>query len=203
MHLVLYILQIPCDESMKGKSENLSKKVKITIKDITLIGMMVAVIEVCKAAFMALPNFELTTFWLIMFTLYFGRKIIFAVPVFILIEGCIFGFGLWWITYLYIWFLLVFFTWLFRKQDSLLCYSVLASAFGFLFGFFCAVPYVVIGAVNGSITSGLYAGFTWWVAGIPWDIVHGISNFVIMLVLYKPVKKVMDRLKLKSKTTGN
>ena len=68
---------------------------KITIREITLVGMMVAVIEVCKAALSFLPNIELTTFWLIMFTLVFGKRTAFAVPVFILIEGCIYGFGLW------------------------------------------------------------------------------------------------------------
>lgn len=33
--------------------------------------------------------------------------------------------------------------------------------------------------------------FNWWIAGIPFDIIHGAANFVIMLLLYKPVRKVM------------
>ena len=44
---------------------------KISIKDITLIGMMVAVIEVCKIALSFLPNIERVSFWIIMFTLFF------------------------------------------------------------------------------------------------------------------------------------
>ena len=171
-------------------------KLKIGIKDITLIGMMVAVIEVCKAALSFLPNIELTTFWLILFTLYFGRKILFVVPVFILIEGCIYGFGLWWVMYLYVWPLLIFLVWIFRKQESMVFYSILSAMFGFLFGFFCAIPYVVIGAADGGIRNGLYAGFTWWVAGIPWDIAHGIGNFVLMMVLYKPVQMLMNKLRI-------
>lgn len=43
---------------------------------------------------------------------------------------------------------------------------------------------------------GLRAGFTWWVAGIPWDITHGVGNFVLMLVLYRPVRGAMRRLSL-------
>ena len=39
---------------------------KISIKDITLIAMMVAIIEVCKVTLSFLPNIEVTTFWLIM-----------------------------------------------------------------------------------------------------------------------------------------
>ena len=53
---------------------------KISIKDITIIAMMVAIIEVCKISLSFLPNIELTTFWLIIFTLYFGRKILCIVP---------------------------------------------------------------------------------------------------------------------------
>ena len=46
---------------------------KLSIKDITLIAMTVAIIEVCKITLSFLPNIELTTFWLIMFTIYYNR----------------------------------------------------------------------------------------------------------------------------------
>ena len=120
---------------MEGK-----KKIRgIAVQDIALTGMMTAVIEVSKAALGFLPNIELTSFWIILFTLFFGRRILFVVPTFILIEGAVYGFGLWWVMYLY----------------------------------------------------ALTAGLTWWVAGIPWDIAHGVGNFVLMLVLYKPVLGAM------------
>lgn len=174
---------------------NKEKKKGISIYDICLIGMMVAVIEVCKVAFSFLPNIELTSFWLILFTLFFGWKIVLVVPVFILIEGTIYGFGLWWIMYLYVWPLLVLLAWLCRKQESVWFWSILSGAFGLAYGFLCAIPYVVIGTGDGGIMNGLYAGFTWWVAGIPWDIVHGVGNFVIMMVLYKPVRGVLEKVK--------
>ncbi len=170
-------------------------KVGLAIKDITLIGMMVAVIEVCKVSLAWAPNIELTTFWLIMFTLFFGKKIAFVVPVFILIEGTMYGIHLWWIMYLYAWPLLVLVTWIFRKQESVWFWCILSSVFGLSFGFLCSFPYVAIGAVDGGFINGLYAGFTWWVAGIPWDIVHGVANFVLMLVLYSPVKSIMKLVK--------
>lgn len=165
-------------------------------KDICLIGIMVAVIEVCKATMTFLPNIELTTFWLIMFTLFFGKKVVFVVPVFILIEGCLYGFGSWWIMYLYTWPLLVLVTWIYRKQESLWFWSVLSAVFGLLFGLFCSIPYYVLGAIDGGLRGGLYAGFSWWVAGIPWDLVHGISNFVLMMVLYKPVRVIMKKVSI-------
>lgn len=181
--------------TLKRTSEN-RKKAWITIKDIVMAGMMVAVIEVCKAALGFLPNIELTTFWLIMFTLFFGWKIVLVVPVFILIEGSIYGFGLWWVMYLYMWPSLVFIAWLYRRQESVWFWCILSGAFGLMFGLFCAIPYVVIGAKDGGIRSGLYAGFTWWVAGIPFDIAHCVGNFVLMLTLYRPVRTVMKKIKV-------
>lgn len=169
----------------------MGSKSKVAIKDIALVGMMVAIIEVCKVALAWAPNIELTSFWIIMFTLFFGKRILYVIPVFILIEGTIYGIHLWWIMYLYAWPILAFVTWLLRKKDSIFTYSMLSGIFGLFFGFLCALPYVVIGAADGGIMNGLYAGFTWWVAGIPWDIVHCVGNFVIMLVLYTPVKGIM------------
>lgn len=166
-------------------TQNNQKNKKLAAKDITLIAMMVAVIEVCKAALTFAPNIELTSFWVIMFTLYFGNHILYVIPVFILIEGTIYGFGLWWVMYLYAWPVLALVVRYFRKMDSALTWSVISGIFGLLFGALCAIPYLV--------TGGPYAAFTWWVAGIPWDFVHGIGNFVIMLILYHPVKAVMQK----------
>lgn len=170
------------------------KNHSLPIRDICLTGIMVAVIEVCKVTLNFLPNVELTTFWLILFTLIFGKRTVFAVPVFILLEGCIYGFGIWWVMYLYTWPLLVFLTWIFRRQTSVWFWSILSALFGLLFGFFCAIPYVLTGTVGADISTGLFTAFTWWVAGIPWDIVHGSSNFVLMLVLYHPVRTAITHL---------
>lgn len=167
---------------------------KIAVKDITFIGMMVAVIEVCKFAFAVLPNIELTSFWLILFTICFGWRIVFVVPVFILIEGAVYGVGPWWVSYLYVWPLLVLFAWIFRKKDDVWFWSILSGAFGLSFGALCALYYIVVGAGDGGLRDGLHAGFTWWISGIPWDIVHGVGNFVVMLVLYRPMKFVMNEI---------
>lgn len=114
------------------------KKLKNTTYDIALTGVAIALIEVCKVTLMGLPNIELTSFWIIMFTLIFGSKILFVIPAFILIEGCMFGFGVWWVMYLYAWPLLALFTWIFRKQEHVLFWSVLSGFYG-LFLDFCAL----------------------------------------------------------------
>ena len=152
-------------------------------KDIALIAMMVAIIETCKMAMSFLPNIELTSFFVIMFTLYWGWRIIYVIPVFILIEGAVWGIGPWWIMYLYAWPLLALITWFLRKKDDVFTWACVSGVFGLLFGAMCSLVYLVAG--------GPYAAFTWWIAGIPWDFTHAVGNFVLMMVLYKPVKYVM------------
>lgn len=158
----------------------------LTARDITLMALMVAIIEVSKVALSQIPNVELTSFWIIMFTLYFGPRIFYVIPVFILIEGAMYPFGLWWIMYLYAWPLLAVVVLLLRKMNTAWEWSFVSGLFGLSFGFLCAIPYI--------FTSGFTGAFAWWVAGIPWDLVHGIANFAIMLVLYKPMKFVMSKM---------
>lgn len=160
---------------------------KLVAKDITLIGLMVAIIEVCKLVMKDIPNVELTTFWVIMFTLYFDKRIIYVIPTFIMIEGLLFGFGIWWIMYLYLWPLLAVVTWTMRKNDGAWFWAIIAALFGLLFGFFGAFPYIAISGIHGAIA--------WWIQGIPWDVTHAIGNFVLMLILYRPIKNVMNRVR--------
>ncbi len=161
----------------------MNDKYKIKAIDIAIIGMSVAIIEACKVAMQALPNIELTSFWIIMFTLVLGWKVVFVVPIFTIIEGAVYGFGLWWIMYLYAWPVLAIIVWIFRKKDSAILYAIISGLFGLFFGALCSIPYLFIG--------GPAMMFNWWVAGIPFDIVHCISNFLLMIILYKPIRKIM------------
>lgn len=163
-------------------------KIKLAAIDITTIALMVAVIEVCKVTLAQIPNVELTSFWIVMFTLYFGKRIFYVIPVFILIEGAIWGVDLWWIMYLYAWPLLAIVVLLLKRMKTAFDWAMVSGVFGLLFGFLCAIPYIFI--------SGIQGAFAWWIAGIPWDLVHGVANFVIMLVLYEPIRRVMRKLNM-------
>ena len=163
-------------------------------QDVAAAAMMIAVIEVCKLFMQSLPNIELTSFLLIVFTLRFGRLALYTVPAFILIEGLIYGFGLWWVMYLYAWPLLALFVRLFAKTDSAFFWAMVSGVFGLTFGALCAIPYFFIGFAGGGLTQGLTQMFSWWVAGIPFDLIHGVSNFAIMLALYRPVSNLLARM---------
>lgn len=163
-------------------------------RDVATAGMMIAVIEALKLAMQGLPNIEMTSLLLILFTLHFGRLTLLTVPALILIEGTLYGFGLWWVMYLYAWPLLTLITYLFRKNDSAFFWAVISGAYGLLFGLLCAFPYFFIGASAGGAMMGLRQMLAWWVAGIPFDLLHGAGNFALMLVLYRPVSSLLRRM---------
>lgn len=148
-----------------------------------LLGAMLLIVQVVLAP---LPNIELVTLLLLCYTVVFGvQRASAALAVFIALEGMIYGFGFWWINYLYVWPIWVFVVFLMRKNTSVLLWAVAAGAFGFSFGALCAVLYLLIGGPG--------AMLSYWVAGIPFDITHCIGNFFSVLLLYKPVVSVLKR----------
>lgn len=161
--------------------------------DIAIVGIMIAIIEVCKVTLSFLPNIELTSFLIIMFTLYFGKKTLFAIPAFIVIEILIYGFNIFWVlAYIYTWPILFLLSLTLKKSSSPLSAALISGFFGLCFGLLCSFPYIFIGSE--SVRVGLGYAVGWWIAGIPWDILHGVSNFAIMLALFKPVSRVLERV---------
>ena len=163
-------------------------------RDVATAALMAAVIEACKLLMQGLPNIEMTSFLVILFTLRLGRPALYAIPVFVIIEGLLYGFGLWWIMYLYAWPLLALITRALSHADSAFFWAVVSGAFGLLFGLLCAVPYFFIGFAGGGAMQGLRQLFAWWVAGIPYDLIHGAGNFVLMIALYRPVSNLLARM---------
>lgn len=160
-------------------------KGRITASDIARIGIMSAALTAGKTALAFLPNIEVVSLLIILYSIYFGKKVIFAVLVFIALECMIWGVNLWTLMYIYIWPLLAAAAWVFRKKDDIIFWSVFSAVFGLMFGGLCSLVYVFAG--------GFKTAFYWWIAGIPMDVVHCIGNFFIMLFLYKPLRMVLDR----------
>ena len=167
---------------------------RLSAADVATVGMMIAVIEVYKLCMQGLPNIEMTSFMIILFTLRFGHLALYTIPAFILIEGLLYGFGLWWVMYLYAWPLLALIARIFSRADSAFFWACVSGVFGLLFGLLCAVPYFFIGFAGGGMVQGLQQMFAWWVAGIPYDLLHGAGNFALMLALYRPVSNLLRRM---------
>lgn len=74
---------------------------------------------------------------------------------------------------------------IFKKTKISMVLGSFSGIYGLMFGGLCSLVYLGFG--------GIKTAFAWWIAGIPYDILHGISNFVLMLILYRPIRKVLDR----------
>ena len=167
---------------------NLPLHTPLGSKEIALIGMMTATIEVAKVSLSFLPNVEIVTLLIILYTLSFPKQIPYVITLFVILEGLLYGFGLWWIAYVYIWPLLAFVTYSLRNMQSVVGWAVVSGAAGLIFGFLCTLPVMLF--------SGVGAGMAYWIAGIPWDIIHGTSNFILLLVLFKPLRNVLKRVRI-------
>lgn len=162
------------------------RKTKTALKDLILSGLFGALLLTVQVVLAPLPNVELVSLLVALYAMEFPRQTPGALAVFVLLEGLIYGFGLWWVMYLYVWPLLAVICWLFRRNDSVLFWAAVLGVFGLMFGALCAIPYAVAG--------GLAAGIAYWVSGIPFDLLHCGGNVVVALVLFKPLRGGVRRI---------
>lgn len=157
------------------------------IVGLVLSGLMGALLVVSKQAMSGLPNIEPVTLLIILFALELPRETPAAITVFILLQGVLYGFGLWWAMYLYIWYLLALLAWLFRRIDHALFWAVFSGLYGLCFGGLCAAVYLFAKTPAFALS--------WWLSGLSYDALHGVGNFAIMLVLYRPLRKALKAAK--------
>ena len=161
----------------------------LDVYDIVLVGILSATLTAGKMALAFVPNVEIVTLLFILYTVTLGlKKALLTAIIFSTIEIFIYGFSTWVLGYYFIWPALILITWVLRKTvNSEYGYAIIGGLFGLCFGMFFAV--------FESIFYGWAYGFSYWVRGIPMDILHGVSNFIIILLLYKPLSKILKKCK--------
>lgn len=145
---------------------------------------MGALMFTMQLALSGIPNVHVTAVLIILTAVFFSWKCLYSVAVFIMLEGLVWGFGMWWFCYWYLWPVLAIPAVLMRKNNSSLFWAVIAAIHGICFGALCSIPYLFIG--------GWQMAFSMWVAGIPFDLTHCAGNFAFTLVLFKPLKKALE-----------
>ena len=159
---------------------------KITVRELALFGVLGALTFAAKYVMSFLPNIEPVSLMVMLFAVVFGRKCLYPICLYVAMELLFYGIGLWNINYLYIWTVLAFAAYLLRGMRHPLGWALLSGAFGLLFGALCGIVDVFIGGWSYAVTK--------WISGIPFDIAHCAGNFVIALLLFVPMRKLMERL---------
>ena len=148
---------------------------KPTLKEMVLFGMFGALMYASKLLMEVLPNIHLLGVFIIAFTVVYRAKALYPIYVYVLINGIFSGFATWWIPYLYIWTVLWGAVMLLPKampiKIALVVYMLVCAAHGFLFGVLYAPAQALLFGLD---FKGMIA---WIIAGLPFDITHGISNF--------------------------
>jgi energy-coupling factor transport system substrate-specific component len=169
-------------------------KNKLSAREVSIAGIVVALMIASKIALASLPNIELVSFLIIVFTKKLEKKMMFVIPAYLVLEILIFGFDIMWAAAsLYIWFILYMAVRIFGRTESSVSLAVLSGVYGLVFGFLCSFPYIFI-ITGKNPSAGLSSAIAYWIAGIPYDIIHCVSNFTVMLVLYKPISALFQRI---------
>ena len=158
----------------------------LTLRQIALFGMLGALTFGAKVAMSGLPNIEPVSLMVMLFAVVFGWKALYPIYLYVGMEILLYGIQLWNVNYLYVWLILAAVSVALRKMRHPLLWALLSGAFGMAFGLLCAPVYTVMGGFD-------YA-LRWWLAGIAFDIPHAIGNFCIALVLFVPLRNLLEKL---------
>lgn len=136
------------------------------------------------------PNVHLLGVFVVATTVVYRKKALYPIYTYVFVNGLVSGFATWWIPYLYLWTLLWAGTMLLPKQMpnkiKPIVYATVCALHGFLFGTLYAPAQALLFGLD---FKGMVA---WIIAGMPWDITHGISNFVCGMLICPIIKLLQN-----------
>lgn len=156
--------------------------------------MLGALMYASKAIMEVLPNVHLLGVFVIAFTVVYRTKALYPIYTYVIINGFVAGFAIWWIPYLYLWTLLWGATMLLPKEMpnkiKPIVYMILCALHGFLFGTLYAPAQALLFGLD------IKGTVAWIIAGLPWDFIHGVSNFFCGMLICPIIKLLQnaDRL---------
>ena len=164
---------------------------KLTTRELTIFAMLGALMYASKVIMEVAPNVHLLSVFTGAFTVVYRRKELYPIYTYVFLNGLFSGFSTWWIPYLYLWTVLWGVVMLLPENMPArikpIVYMIVCSAHGFLFGTLYAPAQAILYGLD---CKGM---ISWIIAGLPWDCVHGVSNFVCGLLIM-PIVKVLTML---------
>ena len=164
---------------------------KLTVREMAVFSMLGAVMYASKMIMELLPNIHLLGTFIVAFTIVYRKKALYPIYIFVMLNGMFSGFATWWIPYLYLWTILWGVTMLLPqkmpKKVKPVVYMIVNASHGFLFGTLYAPAQAILFGLD------FDAMIAWIIAGLPWDILHGISNFFCAMLII-PIVSILQRL---------
>lgn len=163
------------------------------------VGLMAAAIECAKVVLMALPNIEVVTLLIAVFSFVFGWQGVLATVIFVAVEPLIWGFGTWVISYFIYWPLVaVVFLLLGRVRFKRRAVKVVvATAAALLLTLFFGVltSFVDVGLFSGRFDN-LFARFAvYYARGVVFYALQLATNAVVFPILFHPMTTKLYKMK--------
>ena len=158
--------------------------------DIIVITMLGVIMLLSKLLMEALPNFHLLGTLIVSYTVVYRKDALKPIYIFVLLSGLVYGFGIWWIPYLYIWTILWGAVMLLPKnmkpKIAVPVYMAVSGLHGLLYGTLYAPAQALLFGYDFKTT------IAWIAAGLPWDAVHCVGN-VVLGILILPIATALRK----------
>ena len=164
---------------------------KLTVRETAVFGMLGALMYASKIIMEVAPNVHLLGVFTIAITVVYRKKALYPIYTYVLLNGMFSGFATWWIPYLYLWTVLWAVTMILPQKMSKavkpIVYMFVNACHGFLFGTLYAPAQALLFGLS------FDAMIAWIIAGLPWDLIHGVSNFFCGMLIV-PIITVLHRM---------
>jgi hypothetical protein len=161
----------------------------LPIREMVVFAMLGTVMFCSKIIMEALPNIHLLGMLTMTYTLAFRKKALIPIYIYVMLNGLYAGFNMWWMPYLYVWTILWGITMLIPKQlpTKVKCvvFPLVCGIHGFAFGMLYAPAQAVMFGMN------FEQMIAWIIAGLPFDVIHGIGNFIAGLLIL-PLSELLE-----------
>jgi len=169
---------------------------KPTTREIVIFAMLGSVMYASKLIMEFAPNIHLIGVFTIAFTVVYRKKALYPIYIYVLLTGMFNGFATWWIPYLYLWAILWGAVMLLPanipRRIQPVIYMLVCAAHGFLYGTLYAPAQALLYGLS------FQKMIAWIVAGLPFDCIHGVSNFFCGILIYP----IITTLRLAERNMG-
>lgn len=167
---------------------------KPTTESIVLLVILIATASIGRLILISIPSVNLQSFIVIMVGIVFGKKEGFIVgSLSALVTAMILGIGPWVVFQMIGWGLMGLTAGLIaEKLDNIVFRVAFGLAWGLLYGWIADLSGIFyLGSINLGSVLGLF------IFSFPFDMLHGVSNAVLLAVFYNWFKKIFLRSKTK------
>ena len=158
--------------------------------------MLGALMYASKVIMDVAPNIHLIGVFIIATTVVYRKKALYPLYTFVILTGLLNGFSTWWLPYLYIWTVLWAIVMVLPKKMSKkiepFVYMGVCALHGFGYGILYAPTQALVYGMN------LKGTISWIAAGVPFDLIHGVSNFFCGILIVP----IISTLRLAERCSG-